>query len=264
MCFLPNRLKPNSPLFSKRGDIHTRRPPKLLYSSYQTFRISCRCPDRRDVYDAFQRVPYATAYSCLWGYDSKVMQTIKQQTNGYLSPLAKARTGRPLRKVEDVWPLAGRLMITERVWLKTYRMVAARVDRPSLSNVWWPVKLRDTEREVDSEKVLTLWLNSTLGIILLLSLKSDTRGAWVQVKKPTLEAMPMLDPRALDSSQIEHLASFYDSIKDKPLLPFSKADTDTIRQSIDESLSKALGLPDLHTLAEQLAREPIVTLKTIT
>lgn len=220
-------------------------------------------PDRRDVYDAFQTVSYPTSYSSLWGYDSEAMQTIELQTNGYLSPLSEGRKGRHLRKVSDVWPLASRLMITERVWLKTYRTLAARVERPSLSNVWWSVKLRDEEREVDVEKILTLWLNSTLGIILFLSLKSDTRGAWVQMKKPTLEAMPMLDTRALDSSQIDRLASFYDSIKDKPLLPFSKANTDTVRQSIDVSLSKTLDLPDLYVLAEQLAREPIVTLKTI-
>jgi hypothetical protein len=68
------------------------------------------------------------------------------------------------------------------MWLNTQRLTAVLLSEPVLSNVWWPLKLRDGLDDRHA-KVLTLWLNSTLGLFLLLANRVETRGAWVQFKK---------------------------------------------------------------------------------
>ena len=76
-------------------------------------------PDRRDIHDGFKRSPSVTTYPAFWGHDSKKVRTIAQQPNAHLSPLTKAKAGRPLRSSTVLWQRAGRLLIAERLWLDT-------------------------------------------------------------------------------------------------------------------------------------------------
>jgi hypothetical protein len=47
-----------------------------------------------------------------------------------------------------------------------------------------------------------LWLNSTLGVLLLIANRVETMGAWTKFKKPTLSAMPVLDVRQLKKGAV--------------------------------------------------------------
>ena len=51
-------------------------------------------------------------------------------------------------------------------------------------------------------KALALWLNSTLGLTLLLGSRIETRGAWISFKKPTLKTLPVIDIDSLSSQQL--------------------------------------------------------------
>jgi hypothetical protein len=220
-------------------------------------------PDRRDIFDGFDISNHFTSYPALWGHDSEAMQTIGLNTNKFLVPLAKAKAGRPLRRLDDLWPKASTLMISERLWLNTYRLVAAIVEKPALSNVWWPTKFRTTRRTYALEKGLAIWLNSTLGLIMALTYRGDTRGAWVQLKKPVLARLPVLDVEHLSSKQLELLSATYDAVRSKPLETFARCDSDRTRIEIDNGLKETLGLPDISTLRDALAREPVLTLKPL-
>jgi hypothetical protein len=57
-----------------------------------------------------------------------------------------------------------------------------------------------------------LWLNSTLGLIMLLAHREETRGAWVDFKKPVLGQLPVIDLNALSTQQLKHLSASYDGI----------------------------------------------------
>jgi hypothetical protein len=179
-----------------------------------------------------------------------------QDPNRYLAPLHEARPGRPLRRAEDLWPKAGRLLVAERLWLKTQRLVSVRCSESVLSNVWWPVYGLAPEEE----KALALWLNSSPGLLLLIAHREETRGAWNKFKKPVLSAMPVLDVRSLRQNQRELLSEAYDELASEPLLPFPQMAEDSARRRIDEAVQEALGLPDVAPLREMLAREPIVSL----
>lgn len=220
-------------------------------------------PDRRDIHDGFKLSNAPTAYPTFWGHDAKTVCTLDQEPNNYLSPLPQAQHGRNLRRVSDLWPLAGRILLAERLWLKTQRLVALRVSQPVLSNVWWSLSLHDSVASDQAEKALALWLNSTLGLLLLLSSREETRGAWVDFKKPILAELPVLDLSRLSSLQLEQLANDYDSLSNKELLPLPDMNNDPTRAKIDESIGRVLNLPGYAILRQLLGREPGVCLRRL-
>ncbi|MBI4235975.1 MAG: hypothetical protein HY688_01290 [Chloroflexi bacterium] len=218
-------------------------------------------PDRRDIYDGFALASTRTSFAAFWSHDAPLVTTIAQTPNRWLSPLPAATPGRPLRRATDLWPRAGRLLLAERLWLKTQRLAAVRLPEPVLSNVWWPLALAAAEEA--QEKALALWLNSTSGLLTLLAHREETRGAWVDFKKPVLAAMPVLNVSALSPAQLDALAHAYDRLAQQPLQPFPLMDQDPVRREIDAAVSQALGLPDVRPLRDLLAREPGVCLRPL-
>lgn len=215
-------------------------------------------PDRRDIHDGFRLAKGVTAYPALWSHDASVMTNLAITPNQYLSPLHRAKAGRHLRNVDLLWPKAGRVLLAERLRLNTQRLVAVRTETAALSNVWWPMRL--LEQNDDCEKALAVWLNSTLGLIILLSHREETQGAWVDFKKPVLSEMPVLDVRALGVEQIKCLVDAYDTLSKQALLPFPEMAKDPVRKAMDAAVSEALDLPDLSILRNLLAQEPVVCL----
>lgn len=215
-------------------------------------------PDRRDIHDGFRQSRARTTFPAFWGHDASAVTTLSQVPNRYLSPLPRARRGRPLRRANDLWPRAGRILIGERLWLKTQRLVALRLQERVLSNVWWPFAFEDAEPR--AEKAVTLWLNSTLGLLVMLASREETRGAWVGFKKPVLREMPVLDVRTLSDAQLTALGDAYNQLCGETMLPFPEMAQDRVRAEIDAEIAEALGIPRFDALRELLAREPVVCL----
>ena len=113
------------------------------------------------------------------------------------------------------------------------------------------------------EKILSLWLNSALGIIQVLTVRTETEGAWIEFKKPNLESLPVLDPRLLTHDQINEFVVLYESVSHQNLLNISQADVDETRQAIDDGIARILSLPDYSVLRDLLSREPAVTLRRL-
>ncbi|MBI3895394.1 MAG: hypothetical protein HY313_05640 [Acidobacteria bacterium] len=218
-------------------------------------------PDPRDVYDAFDLATYKTAYPALWGHDPMQVQHMTPKPNAFLERLPEAREGRKLRKSEDIWPRAGRTLITMRTRLNTKRLAAVRLSKKVLSDVWWPFMMVERQPRTDeAEKALVLWLNSSIGLLVLLAHREETEGAWVQFKKPTLLRMPVLDVWKIGAKRRQKLVAAFDELSSKPLLPFPEMADDPVRAEIDGAIASALGLPDFSILRQLLAREPILCL----
>lgn len=219
-------------------------------------------PDRRDIHDGFVTSKAKTAYPALWGHVSADLGCLATEGNSYLSPLPKAKKGRPLRKADVLWPRAGRVQLVERLRLNTYRLVAVRSSKPLLSNVWWPFKAGASVSEA-AEKALVLWLNSTLGLLSLLVVRDETEGAWIDFKKPTLAALPVLDVVSLPTASVEAMAAVYDAVCSDTLLPLSQMADDPIRQRIDDVTGSVLDCDGLGVVRELLGQEPVVCLKPL-
>jgi hypothetical protein len=219
-------------------------------------------PDVRDIHDGFKVARGKTSYPAFWSHDADLVTTIGQAPNQHLSPLAKAKLGRHLRRVDDLWPKAGSVLLAERLRLNTQRLAAVRVSTNVLSNSWWPLALNKDNEKV--EKALVLWLNSTLGLLILIAHREETQGAWMKFKKPVLSELPVLDIHALSQKQRSSLAQAYDQLSQEVIMPFPHMANDPTRQRIDNAIADILKLPHLSILREMLAREPVVCLKSLT
>lgn len=214
-------------------------------------------PDVRQVHATFKvsETAAGSIYKTFWGYDSSITKTISQTPNAYLEP-------KNAGQARDLWNKRGRLLIVERAWLSTYTVLATYLDEDVLSNVWWPIKVKD-----DTAKALAIWLNSTFGLLLLLSIAEVTRGPWVKFKKEHLWEMPTIDVNRIGKKAKAGLLSLYDKevhgkkISKSPLkaLPEEFANP-FVRKEIDEEICKILGLDlKFDTLYKLLAKEPMMT-----
>jgi hypothetical protein len=128
--------------------------------------------------------------------------------------------------------------------------------------VWWPIQVED-----ETAKTLAVWINSTFGLLLLLSIAEVTRGPWVKFKKEHLWKMPLPDVERMGRKAKVAFLSLYDKevygkkISESTLksLPEEFANP-VIRMEIDEEICRALGLDlKIDSLYKLLAKEPMIT-----
>ena len=212
-------------------------------------------PDRRDVWDGFQRTDVVTAYPMVENHDTNQRKGLLTEPDKYLAPLVQARPGRHLKQIDQLWPKAGRLLVAERLWLETTRVIAMWSEKKALSNVWWPLR---TENKVN-EKALAVWFNSSLGLLTVLAQRTSTRGGWVAMKKADLEELPVLNLRSLSPPQLQAMSKLFDetaAFEFERLPAMAHCPT---RRALDDGISRILGLPDLAKLRDLLASEPVIS-----
>ena len=212
-------------------------------------------PDRRDLWDGFERTDAITAYPMIENHDSDRRTSLAAEPDKYLAPLVSPRPGRRLKPLNTLWPKAGRLLIAERLRLNTSRVMALCTDRVVLSNVFWPVKTGNDAWD----KALAIWLNSSAGILTLLARRTTTEGGWVSLKKADLTRMPVLDVRALSDQQLTDLSDLFDELSESIFERLPGMVECAARSRLDEGLSEVLGLPELVALRRLLASEPVVS-----
>lgn len=220
-------------------------------------------PDRRQVHNAFRKgrqYKESCMYCALWGYDYGLMKTIEQPPNVCLDP-------RDNRLARNLWQTSGNLLLVERAWLSTYRVLATITTRNVLSNVWWPMRTRavhvkDGRLSSDEvSKILALWFNSTYGALLLFSIAEITRGAWVGFKKGPLSGVPVIDLSKLTTRQAKNLLDLHGEVHRQEFKPlpeeFAKPQ---IRNRIDNEFSDILNMKTKpNALYALLAEDPTIT-----
>ena len=212
-------------------------------------------PDVRDVRDGFEPTEAITAYPMVEGNDTEKRKRLSVKPDKYLAPLTQPRQGRRLKPLSLLWPKAGRLLIAERLRLNTARVVAMSTDTAVLSNVWWPFKT-----EIHAwDKALAVYLNSSIGLLALLATRNTTEGNWVKLKKADLKEMPVLDLRRLPTSQLQDLSRLFDSLATAEFERLPGMAHCPARRALDDGISKILDLPDLSTLRDLLASEPVIS-----
>jgi hypothetical protein len=219
-------------------------------------------PDRRDIHDAFEEDSTSKTYLAFWGHDTSATQKMAQSPNTGLSALPKALAGRNLRDPHLLWSRAGRVLIAERLRLNTARVVCILLDEHVLSNTWWSMHLFENEDSSndEAERILTLWLNSTFGLISLVAARVDTEGAWIEMKKPILKALKVLNPLGLNLVKRKRLLKAYDELSSEQLMRIPDIEHDSVRKEIDAALMRALCIDDdLEVLRRMISREPLIT-----
>jgi hypothetical protein len=93
-------------------------------------------PDRRRLVDGFDRTNSVTAYPMVEGHDTEQRKSLTCSPDSYLAPLAVPRGGQRPGYGDHLWQQSSCLLVSERLWLETTRVVAMRSDTRVLSNVW--------------------------------------------------------------------------------------------------------------------------------
>ena len=208
-------------------------------------------PDCHQVESTFTTSP-SGAYDAFWGHEPKVVRGVAQMPNARLAP----KSGMEKQAIA-LWEKSGRLLIAERARLTTYRLLSIHVDKPVLSNVWWPATAEDEE----AERAIVVWLNTTFGMLGLLSVAEVTQGPWVKFKKENLKRVPV------PSAEYKRaLAAIFQKAKPFESLPEEfrlAARGEGARVELDRAVLEALGVDvkaeALTKLYEALAREPMLT-----
>ncbi len=198
-------------------------------------------PDQKRVHEGFKVSETDwSPYPSFWNHDAKKVVCMRQKPNSHLSVWTESPRGSDYGP-RLLWPRAGRLLLVERVRTNTHSVLAVGFDESVLGNTWWAFK---SDISISQEKVLLLWLNSTPAILLMLSRRVTTEGAWMKLKQPAWAAMPVLDVRALSHATLAQLDAAYDTLCSRELQALAKLDGDPVRAEIDAVLSAALNLHD--------------------
>lgn len=218
--------------------------------------------DRRDIHDAFTvSTDVYSPYPAFWDHDAKKVISISQSPNARLIERTEAAAGRPSKDAHHVWEKSGRILLVERVRTNTHRVLAVGLNEKVLGNTWWAFNSNDlTER---CKKSLLLWLNSSLSLLIFFGRRIITQGAWMQMKKPAWQSMPVLNVRVLSDAHLDALSNAYDHLGTQELQALAKLDRDPIRAAIDKAICTALDLSDLDKLRELMSREPGLSGKPI-
>lgn len=147
--------------------------------------------DRRDIHDAFMVSEEDwSPYAAFWGHESNAVTTVAQTPNAYLHARTEPAEGRHLKSPSQVWSKSGRILLVERLWPITHRVLAVGFETQVLGNTWWAMKPKALTSK--QENALLLWLNSSLTLLLYFGRRVVTRSAWMQMKKPAWASMPLM------------------------------------------------------------------------
>jgi hypothetical protein len=137
--------------------------------------------------------------------------------------------------------------------------------KKTIGGMAWPsIILSNAEQE----KVLALWGNSTLGLLLHWWYVNKQQAGRGRGGVASLTSMPVLDVPKLSKNALAKAVAIFDEMKHKELRPLNEIAKDAVRAEIDTRLAtEVLGFPPelvapdgpLALLRQKLALEPSIT-----
>lgn len=215
--------------------------------------------DGAEVKKYFSVTETRTVYKMLKGHNKK-MQTLQLSTNAFLSKKPNKSKKTSKTTPEKIWVRkSGKTGLPKTIRLNTQRLFAANTSDTFLSNVWWPTKTKDKIEEMDNEngliteeiddvykdeyeKILVIYLNSTLGIITVLGNKQETWGPWIKMPKNKFESLIVPDFvyywKNRTDTQSKNMIALFEENCNKPLKLLIDIEEDDIRNKLDEWVAK--------------------------
>jgi len=201
-----------------------------------------------------------SGYAAIWHHKARLVTHIEGEPNASIV----AKKGRE-SEVNELWRLAGRVHIAKEFRLNTQRAAAVWSAEKMLGvRSWNTLTLNLPAPAAAREKALALWLNSTLGIMLSIAHANRPYPGRIDTPMAGLRDLAVLDVRALDAAACKKADEVWSKVARRALLPFSRANDDSIRQTIDELLAieilnlSSSAAEEIAALRRRLSAESIV------
>ena len=202
-------------------------------------------------------LPDRNARVALWDHRADAIQSMAARADSYI--IAKASKE---HLADRLWNQRSRLMLPERVRFNTDRLVCVRVNERMLGSAWMPGKPAVPGIAPESlEKAICVYLNSSLGILTLLGIRSSRTLSYSYFSLGDTRRLPIPDFAALGSEVVAQLAAAYDEYATAVMLPLPQMNDCPARIGLDAAVVADLGLDreTVATIRRELAIEPSVT-----
>lgn len=202
------------------------------------------------------------AWPTKWTHKTSETETMHAVPNSYLvrnMPTTKKYTEKQWKKIADTaWSRRGLLHITEKVQLDLVRVFAITNDSGFIGSAWHSLTPKpEMGHDVHAwSKAMTVYLNSTLGVIAMLGVRTFKKLPYPRWGVENVRSIPV---PTLDAKQVAVLAASYDKLADQKL-GLLRQPTNA-RGELDRAVGKALGV-SINLIAAarlELSNEPMIT-----
>ena len=202
------------------------------------------------------------SYPVLWSHDASRERRLTVQPDSQ----GAVRHGRRDHALA-VWATATRLHINLDYRLNSQSLASCLTPGRSVGGRAWPnyrLDGDDDDEIAKREKLVALWMNTTLGLIGFWWLGTRQQQGRAVLTITRLGDLRVVDPRHLAAQQMDRASEIFDELADRDLRPAHEAADDPVRHRLDEAvLGEILGLSDevldrLAVLRGQWCAEPSV------
>jgi len=210
----------------------------------------------------------APTYPVLWAHDAdreRCMEFEADSEGVIRQGSSPAEDTAVKNKVDRIWATASHCHFNADFRFNSQSTAMQFTSKKTIGGTAWPsISLAS----IDQEKVLTLWGNSTLGILLHWWHANKQQAGRGRIGVAALASLPVLDVTKLSEDRLAKAAAIFDEMKYKELRPVNEIAQDAVRAEIDKRVAtEVLGfspefvMPDgpLVLLRQKLALEPSIT-----
>jgi hypothetical protein len=210
----------------------------------------------------------APTYPILWAHDAKRERCMEFEADseGILRQGKNTTEDKYAQeKAGVIWATASHCHFNRDFRFNSQSTAMQFSSKKTIGGMAWPSIILSN---IEQEKVLTLWGNSTLGILLHWWYVNKQQAGRGRSGVATLPSMPVLDVTKLTKKAFAKAVAIFDEMKYKELRPVNEIAQDTVRAEIDTRLAtEVLGCPPelaapdgpLALLRQKLALEPSIT-----
>ena len=188
------------------------------------------------VFDGFHGHNPQAQFPALWSLNSSVHDNMTAEPNAWLVP-------QPGRDHAPIWSRAGLLQITPSVRYTSQPVMAVRTRVTALGiNTWFTLRMKESDATVRTRReiALTIWCNSTLGIVAQANHANSVQYGRGIGNKGMLESLTTLDIRQLSEWQLEEAQAIWRDFSERKFKPFYQCAVDPARIELDERIVKDL------------------------
>ena len=195
-------------------------------------------PQDRQIYgsigrfDAYRGYDPQAQFPALWGINSTIHQGFTAEPNARLAP-------QPNRNYAELWEQASALQITRDIRFNAQRIMAVFTPIRALGiRSWFSINVREpnTIAKRKQETALSLWLNSTMGMLQFGNQSNRSQLGRGTGSKAMLRAIPVLDVRQLQEWQLDAALAIWRDFQDKTFEPFHRCAIDANRIELDRRM----------------------------